>query len=128
MIRRPPRPTRTDTLFPYTTLFRSGQEVRIEGPYGCFSFDDDCARQIWIGGGIGITPFIARMQYLAQSAGGARPEIDLFYSTAEVDEEALDKLKADEAAAHIRLHVLIRSEERRVGKECVSTCRTRCWP
>src|SRR3546814_17086485 len=25
MIRRPPRSTRTDTLFPYTTLFRSGQ-------------------------------------------------------------------------------------------------------
>src|SRR3546814_5171417 len=25
MIRRPPRPTRTDTLFPYTTLFRSRQ-------------------------------------------------------------------------------------------------------
>src|SRR3546814_7331246 len=31
MIRRPPRSTRTDTLFPYTTLFRStrrGQECR----------------------------------------------------------------------------------------------------
>src|SRR3546814_11498701 len=28
MIRRPPRSTRTDTLFPYTTLFRSGWEVR----------------------------------------------------------------------------------------------------
>src|SRR3546814_18112236 len=26
MIRRPPRSTRTDTLFPYTTLFRSGIE------------------------------------------------------------------------------------------------------
>src|SRR3546814_10285788 len=26
MIRRPPRSTRTDTLFPYTTLFRSGPE------------------------------------------------------------------------------------------------------
>src|SRR3546814_9907460 len=26
MIRRPPRSTRTDTLFPYTTLFRSHQE------------------------------------------------------------------------------------------------------
>src|SRR3546814_2798857 len=25
MIRRPPRSTRTDTLFPYTTLFRSAQ-------------------------------------------------------------------------------------------------------
>src|SRR3546814_12715810 len=28
MIRRPPRSTRTDTLFPYTTLFRSLLEVR----------------------------------------------------------------------------------------------------
>src|SRR3546814_3608844 len=27
MIRRPPRSTRTDTLFPYTTLFRSAQAV-----------------------------------------------------------------------------------------------------
>src|SRR3546814_8922472 len=28
MIRRPPRPTRTDTLFPYTTLFRSPEVTR----------------------------------------------------------------------------------------------------
>src|SRR3546814_20287374 len=28
MIRRPPRSTRTDTLFPYTTLFRSDREWR----------------------------------------------------------------------------------------------------
>src|SRR3546814_10995262 len=27
MLRRPPRSTRTDTLFPYTTLFRSGFSV-----------------------------------------------------------------------------------------------------
>src|SRR3546814_2604615 len=27
MIRRPPRSTRTDTLFPYTTLFRSSAEL-----------------------------------------------------------------------------------------------------
>src|SRR3546814_12817712 len=27
MIRRPPRSTRTDTLFPYTTLFRSGRRM-----------------------------------------------------------------------------------------------------
>src|SRR3546814_7635263 len=40
MIRRPPRSTRTDTLFPYTTLFRSGhhscdprEESRIRYPY-----------------------------------------------------------------------------------------------
>src|SRR3546814_2836481 len=29
MIRRPPRSTRTDTLFPYTTLFRSARPVHI---------------------------------------------------------------------------------------------------
>src|SRR3546814_7230993 len=28
MIRRPPRSTRTDALFPYTTLFRSGLSIR----------------------------------------------------------------------------------------------------
>src|SRR3546814_3124150 len=28
MIRRPPRSTRTDTLFPYTTLFRSLEDMR----------------------------------------------------------------------------------------------------
>src|SRR3546814_5592670 len=32
MIRRPPRSTRTDTLFPYTTLFRShSRDIAIEG-------------------------------------------------------------------------------------------------
>src|SRR3546814_4130659 len=32
MIRRPPRSTRTDTLFPYTTLFRSGRGDRRQKP------------------------------------------------------------------------------------------------
>src|SRR3546814_15022352 len=31
MIRRPPRSTRTDTLFPYTTLFRSATEANVAG-------------------------------------------------------------------------------------------------
>src|SRR3546814_20750315 len=33
MIRRPPRSTRTDTLFPYTTLFRSSDEARAIGQH-----------------------------------------------------------------------------------------------
>src|SRR3546814_17496989 len=33
MIRRPPRSTRTDTLFPYTTLFRSARQG-LSGPDG----------------------------------------------------------------------------------------------
>src|SRR3546814_15666565 len=32
MIRRPPRSTRTDTLFPYTTLFRSSRPCRAQSP------------------------------------------------------------------------------------------------
>src|SRR3546814_3036718 len=39
MIRRPPRSTRTDTLFPYTTLFRSWRAARCAGyrlSYGRF--------------------------------------------------------------------------------------------
>src|SRR3546814_4903948 len=43
MIRRPPRSTRTDTLFPYTTLFRSQEECDVRSslwqgnlsPLGC---------------------------------------------------------------------------------------------
>src|SRR3546814_3911990 len=34
MIRRPPRSTRTDTLFPYTTLFRSGDALFPRGRGG----------------------------------------------------------------------------------------------
>src|SRR3546814_19897084 len=40
MIRLPPRSTRTDTLFPYTTLFRSGQERdAVEGGRSAFAVD-----------------------------------------------------------------------------------------
>src|SRR3546814_2928853 len=35
MIRRPPRSTRTDTLFPYTTLFRSHQAPLVERNRSC---------------------------------------------------------------------------------------------
>src|SRR3546814_7105977 len=34
MIRRPPRSTRTDTLFPYTTLFRSVLKISLPGGDG----------------------------------------------------------------------------------------------
>src|SRR3546814_19741071 len=34
MIRLPPRSTRTDTLFPYTTLFRSFGHAAIVDPWG----------------------------------------------------------------------------------------------
>ncbi|CUW41269.1 Putative ferric reductase [Magnetospirillum sp. XM-1] len=97
----------------------AGQTVTVEGPYGCFTFDDDCPRQIWVGGGIGITPFIARMHHriLQREATGRLPEqiIDLFHTTTDVDEGALDRLKADAAAAGVRLHILIDARDGRLG-------------
>src|SRR3546814_9976406 len=49
MIRRPPRSTRTDTLFPYTTLFRSRIARRlarpVEHPRACPAFARQPHRQ-----------------------------------------------------------------------------------
>jgi predicted ferric reductase len=98
-----------------------GQDVKVEGPYGCFTFDDDCTHQIWIGGGIGITPFVARMKELAMRKG--RPDctiaqtVDLFHTTADVDEEALGKLAGDARSANVRLHVLIDARDGRLNSE-----------
>ena len=88
-----------------------GNRVAVEGPYGGFTFDDNAPRQIWIGGGIGITPFIARMKQLAKEPGNQA--IDLFHSTKELAPEALEKLTADAAAANVTLHVMI---DRRDGQ------------
>src|SRR3546814_6443627 len=41
MIRRPPRSTRTDTLFPYTTLFRSEQMIQTISNFYRRSLADD---------------------------------------------------------------------------------------
>src|SRR3546814_10212921 len=53
MIRRPPRSTRTDTLFPYTTLFRSTWRRQDgKGTTKCFRQDQACvyeANGVWHG-------------------------------------------------------------------------------
>src|SRR3546814_16633440 len=96
MIRRPPRSTRTDTLFPYTTLFRSQPWFEIA----------DFAR-------ITITG-----------------EDDLLFAV-EQGIEGVEELLLRAVLAREKLDVIEqqgRSEERRVGKECVSTCRSRWSP
>src|SRR3546814_3346486 len=51
MIRRPPRSTRTDTLFPYTTLFRSRPGARSrQSAQGAVSYDRDRRRRGGRGG------------------------------------------------------------------------------
>ncbi len=81
-----------------------GQTAEIEGPYGQFTFQGTQRRQIWVGAGIGITPFVARMKTLAAAPDGK--QIDLFHTTAVLDPRAMAKMEADAAAAGVRLHVL----------------------
>ncbi len=55
----------------------AGMSVRIEGAYGRFSFRNfRNANQVWIAGGIGITPFLS----MAQALGNGPYNIDLYYS------------------------------------------------
>src|SRR3546814_11369402 len=96
MIRRPPRSTRTDTLFPYTTLFRSHTVADDTSVYtvpaghvfmmGDNRDDSEDSRFSQETGGIGYVPM-----------------------------------------ANLEGKAILRSEERRVGKECVSTCSARWW-
>jgi predicted ferric reductase len=89
-----------------------GSLVTVEGPYGRFTFAGNHQRQIWISGGIGITPFVSRMQQLA-----ARPDnktTDLFHATAARDEQPIEQLRQLAAAANVRLHVWVSAEEGRL--------------
>ena len=90
---------------------RVGQAVTVEGPYGCFDFRDEQPRQVWIGAGIGITPFIARMKEL--SAGSAQ-QIDLYHCVADMDETAMARLQADARDAGINLHLVVSGIDERL--------------
>ncbi|WP_325026845.1 ferredoxin reductase family protein [Hyphomicrobium sp.] len=90
-----------------------GQGVVVEGPYGRFNFPDDHRRQIWIGGGVGITPFIARLKALAQQ-GSIRRQVDLFYATSTQEEDFIKYLRELAEKAGVRFHVLVESAHGRL--------------
>src|SRR3546814_11606467 len=120
MIRRPPRSTRTYTLFPYTTLVRSQpwqQDRRGRSRRGeraiAFSADELCltvekadrARREALGTGDGVAHRCHHARSISASyqASGASPP----------------------SARSSSRRRTVRSEERRVGKEGASTCRAR---
>ncbi len=92
-----------------------GDKVLIEGPYGRFNFEGNHQRQIWIGGGIGITPFIARMK--AMSDKTQPPLVDLFHTTAVYDANAIGLMTQDARDAGVRLHVLWDSRDGRLDAQ-----------
>src|SRR3546814_11325609 len=116
MIRRPPRATRTDTLFPYTTLFRS----RLGN--GGESFGPAVAEVHQRG------DRILRDLTAATAVGGRdRPQHDAAGPVLQLAGDAPGELLADAVGARDG-RLVLRSEERRVGNECVSTCRSRWSP
>src|SRR3546814_13708650 len=115
MKRRPPGSTRTDTLFPYTTLFRSA----VEQPQ---RFGDH-----------------RRVQHLIHRHRLLQMRLGIFRAIGvaldrNMRHRALEVVLADAVDAAVRARKLgeiarrRRSEERRVGKESVSTCRSRWAP
>ncbi|EGP47534.1 ferredoxin reductase family protein [Achromobacter insuavis] len=59
---------------------REGAPVTVEGPYGRFERPADPAAgpQVWVAGGIGVTPFLAWLE-AARDAPGDRPPVWLHY-------------------------------------------------
>jgi predicted ferric reductase len=84
------------TLGDYTKavyLLKPGAICNIEGPFGAFSYlKAKLKRQIWIAGGIGITPFLSMARQIDASdkdTGGYK--IDLYYSVKNENEGAFSE-------------------------------------
>ncbi|PXY01827.1 ferric reductase [Marinifilum breve] len=90
----------TNTL---ANKLKIGDSIVLEGAYGDFTFKDNKESQIWIAGGVGITPFLARMERLAQQNNMQR--IDFFYSAIKLDSNFKKKLQQLSAEANINLHL-----------------------
>src|SRR3546814_19008558 len=102
MIRRPPRSTRTDTLFPYTTLFRSPESGRN-------------GWRLTHGPGRAARAHHPRMLRCRAAAPAAARDLAA-HRSAEID--GLPQHRDPDRSG-------VRAEERRVGKGGVSTCRSR---
>lgn len=82
-----------------------GDRVTLEGPYGQFNFQGQGRRQIWVSGGIGVTPFMARMHALAVQPEAAC--VDFFHCGVNMTPEVLQCLERDAAKAQVNLHLFL---------------------
>src|SRR3546814_11704660 len=117
MIRLPPRSTRTDTLFPYTTLFRSAGAV--------IAVENQNARRHAVPRAMTERAF---GQLAAQRLdGGLMRDLPQRHNRLQIRQRAECGLQEGAAVPHLagRRLVLRRSEEGRVGKGCVSQWQAR---
>src|SRR3546814_20585168 len=101
MMLRPPRSTRTYTLFPFTTLFRSD----LQDP-------PELIVEMVAKWREGYDVVLAARKDRSSDSWAKRSTASAFY-------RVMGRLSSVD---------IPRSEERRVGKECVSTCRSRWSP
>ncbi len=84
-----------------------GDPVTVEGPYGRFDFAAHPGPQIWIAGGIGITPFLSRLEALAHAPHPSRQPISLFYSARTTDHALIERVQTLTHQAGIPLHLSV---------------------
>src|SRR3546814_17960757 len=133
MIRRPPRSTRTDTLFPYTTLFRSPPAQRQPFIEALSAMTDPADSQVRIVIAVRADFYAACAQepWLAERFTDNQVLVGPM-SPAELRRAITEP--ARRAGLYLERNLVdaiideARSEERRVGKECVSTCISRWSP
>src|SRR3546814_17301642 len=123
LIRRPPRATRTDTLLPYTTRFRSVIDGRrVAGEH---LLPVELRARFLIGHlapKIQMRLVLLVLQHLEHVIAG---KTELIESSTHGQGAGSPEACADDFQIHV---FPLRSESRRVGKECVSTCRSRWQP
>ena len=97
----------------YTRALRgleAGAEAVVEGPYGSFSHQAvPGRRQLWLAGGIGVTPFLSMARSLRYAN---EPAVDFYYCVEHADEAYfLDELRAVAARREdFRIFVVPRDE------------------
>lgn len=90
-----------------------GQRLRVEGPYGRFVFRKRVRRQVWLAGGIGITPFLAWAEALTDAD---QQEIALVWVVTTRSEAFAAERLASISARHpgLTLHVVASVEDGRL--------------
>lgn len=73
---------------------QAGTNAVIEGAYGMFDYKTGSAKQIWIAGGIGLTPFLS---FIRDMDGNLKHDVN-FYYTVRHPEEALFRDEIEAAA------------------------------
>ncbi|OCW59481.1 ferredoxin reductase family protein [Hoeflea olei] len=74
----------------------TGDTLMVEGGYGRFTAQRGGERQLWVAGGIGVTPFLAMARSIAQLTG---KRVHLFYCVRDAD-EAIGLEHLDAAGKH----------------------------